>query len=102
VDVDATVMHPNVLIVQTMYAIHAIVIYVLKMIFKHEDLLIDLTKSNKGKLYKGNQLIFLGDGYKAITLMMRNAKDYKPIQKKFKPQLTMREQCKLTMKSKSK
>ena len=95
-------MHPNVLVVQTMYAIHAIVIYVLKMIFKHEDLLIDLTKSNKGKLYKGNQLIFLGDGYKAITLMMRNAKDYKPIQKKFKPQLTMREQCKLTMKSKSK
>ena len=95
-------MHPNVLVVQTMYAIHAIVIYVLKMIFKHEDLLIDLTKSNKGKLYKGNQLIFLGDGYKAITLMMRNAKDYKPIQQKFKPQLTMREQCKLTMKSKSK
>ena len=95
-------MHQNVQIVQTMYAIHAIVIYVLKMIFKHEDLLIDLTKSNKGKLYKGNQLIFLGDGYKAITLMMRNAKDYKPIQQKFKPQLTMREQCKLTMKSKSK
>ena len=95
-------MHPNVLVVQTMYVIHAIVIYVLKMIFKHEDLLIDLTKSNKGKLYKGNQLIFLGDGYKAITLMMRNAKDYKPIQQKFKPQLTMREQCKLTMKSKSK
>ena len=95
-------MHPNVLVVQTMYAIHVIAIYVLKMIFKHEDLLIDLTKSNKGKLYKGNQLIFLGDGYKAITLMMRNAKDYKPIQKKFKPQLTMREQCKLTMKSKSK
>ena len=50
------------------------------MIFSHEDLIIDLTNSNKGKLYKGKQLIFLGDGYKAITLMMRNAKDYKPIQ----------------------
>jgi len=47
-------------------------------------------------------LIFLGDGYKAITMMMRNAKDYKPIQKKFKAQLTMREQCKLTMKAKDK
>ena len=81
-----------------MYAIPVIV----KMIFKHEDLLIDLTKSNKGKLYKGNQLIFLGDGYKSIKLMMRNDKYYKPIQQKFKPQLTMREQCKLTMKSKSK
>ena len=32
--------------------------------------------------------------------MMRNAKDYKPIQKKFKAQLTMREQCKLTMRAK--
>jgi hypothetical protein len=70
------------------------------MIFSHEDLIIDLTNSNKGKLYKGKQLIFLGDGYKAITLMMRNAKDYKPIQKKFKAQLTMREQCKLTMRAK--
>ena len=70
------------------------------MIFTHEDLIIDLTNSNKGKLYKGKQLIFLGDGYKAITLMMRNAKDYKPIQKKFKAQLTMREQCKLTMRAK--
>ena len=70
------------------------------MIFTHEDLTIDLTNSNKGKLYKGKQLIFLGDGYKAITLMMRNAKDYKPIQKKFKAQLTMREQCKLTMRAK--
>ena len=91
-------MHPNVQIVQMMYVILVIV----KMIFEHEDLLIDLTNSNKGKLYKGDQLIFLGDGYKAITLMMRNAKDYKPIQKKFKPQLTMRQQCKLTMKSKDK
>ena len=72
------------------------------MIFKHEDLTIDLHSTRKGKLYKGRQLIFLGDGYKAITMMMRNAKDYKPIQKKFQAQLTMREQCKLTMKAKDK
>ena len=85
-----------------MYVIHAIVIYVLKMIFKHEDLVIDLNNTNKGKLYKAGQLIFIGDGYRCITMMMRNAKDYKPIQQKFKPQLTMREQCKLTIKSKSK
>ena len=72
------------------------------MIFKHEKYVIDLNDASKAKLYCNNQLLFVGDGYKAITLMMRNAKDYKPIQKKFKPQLTMREQCKLTMKSKSK
>ena len=72
------------------------------MIFKHENYVIDLNDASKAKLYCNNQLLFVGDGYKAITLMMRNAKDYKPIQQKFKPQLTMREQCKLTMKSKSK
>ena len=72
------------------------------MIFKHEDLTIDLNSTSKGKLYKGRQLIFLGDGYKAITLMMRSAKDYKPIHAKFKSQLPMREQCKLTMKVKEK
>ena len=71
-------------------------------IFKHEDLVLDLSNSNKGKLYKSGQLMFIGDGYRCITMMMRNCKDYKPVQQKFKPQLTMREQCKLTMKSKSK
>ena len=93
-------MHLNVLIVQMMYAIHVIVIYVLKMIFKHEDLFIDLSNTSKGKLYKAGQLIFIGDGYRCITMMMRNCKDYKPVQQKFKPQLTQRQQCKLTMKEK--
>ena len=67
-------------------------------IFKHEDLVLDLTNTNKGKLYKSGQLMFVGDGYRCITMMMRNCKDYKPVQQKFKPQLTMREQCRLTMK----
>ena len=67
-------------------------------IFKHEDLVLDLTNTNKGKLYKSGQLMFVGDGYRCITMMMRNCKDYKPVQKQFKPQLTMREQCRLTMK----
>ena len=68
--------------------------------FKHEDLLIDLSNTSKGKLYKAGQLIFIGDGYRCITMMMRNCKDYKPVQQKFKPQLTQRQQCKLTMKEK--
>jgi len=78
-----------------MYAIVAIV----KMtVFAHEDLLIDLREANRGKLYKGNQLMFIGDGYKAITMMMRNCKDYTPVREKFKAQLNTREKCKLTMK----
>ena len=68
--------------------------------FKHEDLFIDLSSTSKGKLYKAEQLIFMGDGYRCITMMMRNCKDYKPVQQKFKPQLTQRQQCKLTMKEK--
>ena len=76
-----------------------VTIVIVKMtVFKHEDLLIDLREANKGKLYKGNQLIFIGDGYKAITRMMRNCKDFKPVKEKFNAQLTQREQCKLTMK----
>ena len=71
-------------------------------IFKHEDLVLDLTNSNKGKLYKSGQLMFIGDGYRCITMMMRNCKNYEPVKQKFKAQLTMREQCKLTMKTKSK
>ena len=69
-------------------------------IFKHEDLILDLTSSSKGKLYKSGQLMFIGDGYRCITMMMRNCKDYKPVQQQFKQQLTIREQCKLTMKEK--
>ena len=65
-------------------------------IFKHEDLVLDLTNAHKGRLYKNGYLMFLGDGYRAITMMMRNSKDYKPVQEKFKAQLNQREKCKFT------
>ncbi len=76
----------------------AILVIVRMTIFEHEDLLIDLREANRGKLYKGNQLMFVGDGYRAITMMMRNCKDYAPVRKKFHAQLNTREKCKLTMK----
>lgn len=69
------------------------------MTFKHENFEIDLTESKKTKLYKGDQLMFLGDGYKAITMMIRNCKDPEPVKLKFIAQLSQREQCRLTMKS---
>ena len=76
-----------------------VIVVIAKMtVFAHEDLLIDLREANRGKLYKGNQLMFIGDGYKAITMMMRNCKDYAPVRKKFQAQLNTREKCKLTMK----
>ena len=76
-----------------------VILVIVKMtIFRHEELVIDLRQTNKGKLYKGKQLIFIGDGYKAITMMMRNCQDFKPVKEKFNAQLNQREQCKLTMK----
>ena len=94
-DVGATVTHQNVL---TVLMTCVTIVAVRMTIFKHEDLVLDLSNTSKGKLYKSGQLIFVGDGYRCITMMMRNCKDYKPVQKQFKPQLTMREQCRLTMK----
>jgi len=95
VDVDVTVIHQ---IAQTVLMMYVIVVIVKMTVFKHEDLVIDLREANKGKLYKGNQLMFIGDGYKAITMMMRNCKDYVPVREKFQAQLNTREKCKLTMK----
>ena len=94
-DVDVIAIHQNVLTVLMTYVTNVIA---RMTIFEHEDLVLDLTNTSKGKLYKSGQLMFVGDGYRCITMMMRNCKDYKPVQKQFKPQLTMREQCKLTMK----
>ena len=67
-------------------------------IFKHENFLIDLTNSHKGKLYRDNTLVFYGDGYKAITMMIRNCSDSKPVEQKFNAQLTQRERCKFISK----
>ena len=94
-DVDVTVIHQ---IVQNVLTMYVIVVIVKMTVFAHEDLLIDLREANRGKLYKGNQLMFIGDGYKAITMMMRNCKDYAPVREKFQAQLNTREKCKLTMK----
>ena len=60
-------------------------------IFKHEDMLMDSSISSRTKLYKGDKLVFIGDGYKAITMMLNNCKDPNPVKDKFWAQLNMRE-----------
>ena len=71
------------------------------MKFKHENYTIDLTASNKTKLYYNNQLVFIGDGYKAITTMLNGSKDKDPVKKRFHAQLTMRQKPKFTVKKDS-
>ena len=66
--------------------------------FKHENFEIDLTISSKTKLYKDDKLIFMGDGYKAITIMINNSKNQEPVKDKFHAQLTMREKPRFSSK----
>jgi|TARA_B110000305_G_C19184510_1_gene513595 hypothetical protein len=63
-------------------------------IFKHEDFTLDLHQASKGKLYKHERLIFIGDGYTAIQILLRNCKDNEPVKHKFHSQLTMRQPSK--------
>ena len=60
-------------------------------IFKHENFEIDLTEAHKAKLYQNNKLVFFGDGYRAITILLRNCKNSAPVEKKFKAQLNTRQ-----------
>ena len=64
------------------------------MKFKHENYVIDLNDTSKAKLYQNNQLIFIGDGYKAITAMLNGCEDKEPVKKQFQSQLQMREKPK--------
>ena len=84
-------MRQNVQIVLTMYA-HRVVVK--KMKFKHENYIIDLNDTSKAKLYQNNQLIFMGDGYRAIITMLNGCQNKEPVKKHFKSQLTMREKPK--------
>ena len=64
------------------------------MIFKHEAFKLDLNNTSKARLYSGNTLLFMGDGYKAIQILLQNCKDKTPVETKFHSQLSMREKPK--------
>ena len=65
-------------------------------IFKHEDMLMDMSISSRTKLYKDGKLLFIGDGYKAITIMINSSKNQEPVKEKFHKQLNMREKPKFS------
>ena len=93
VSVGVIVMHQSVLVVLTIFVILVIVVRK-KMIFRHEDFVLDTDNSSKSRLFKSNKLIFMGDGYKAINIMLRNCKDQQPVKERFHAQLNMREKPK--------
>ena len=65
-------------------------------LYRHENMVLDLRCTTKSLLYIDDSLIFMGDGYKAINLMIHNSKNKEPVKTKFSPQLTMREKPKFT------
>ena len=65
-------------------------------IFKHEDMLMDMSISSRTKLYKDDKLLFIGDGYKAITIMINSSKNQEPVKEKFHKLLNMREKPKFS------
>ena len=69
-------------------------VIVKKMKFKHENYIIDLDDTSKAKLYQNSRLIFIGDGYRAITAMLKGCQDKEPVKKQFEAQLTMRQKPK--------
>jgi hypothetical protein len=68
------------------------------MIFKHENFLLDLENAHRAKLYKDDKLLFLGDGYRAITMLIRNSKNSMPVEEKFRNQLETRQKPAFTVK----
>ena len=69
-------------------------------IVRHENFELDLKEASRGKLYRDGRLIFMGDAYRAITILIKNCNNPGPVQERFKAQLTMREACKFTIKEK--
>ena len=56
----------------------------------------DMSISSRTKLYKDGKLLFIGDGYKAITIMINSSKNQEPVKEKFHKQLNMREKPKFS------
>ena len=89
-NVGVTVMHLTVKVVSALIAI----VNVRMTIFKHENFVLDLNAAHKSILYKDNKLLFMGDGYKAIQILISQSTDPEPVKNKFKAQLRMREKPK--------
>ena len=92
--VDAIVTHRNVQTALMTYVLNAIVKRM--TIFKHENFVLDLNAAHKSILYKDNKLLFMGDGYKAIQILISQSTDPKPVMKQFNAQLSMREKPKFS------
>lgn len=61
------------------------------MIYSIEEFILDLDNATKAKLYYKDKLMFMGDGYKAINILIRNTHNKEAAKKVFFKQLSQRE-----------
>ncbi len=64
------------------------------MLYKYKDFVYDYDYGT-GKLYRGNQLIFKGNGWSGILFFLSATKNAPEVRKMFKQQLDQREEYKL-------
>lgn len=61
------------------------------MIYSIEEFILDLDVATKAKLYHKEKLMFVGDGYRAINILIRNVSNKEEAKKVFYKQLSQRE-----------
>ena len=64
------------------------------MVYNFGNLILDLNNSARAKLYKNKQLVFIGDGYIALKMFLKDSEYHPEVMKKFKNQLEQREKYK--------
>ena len=61
------------------------------MIYKLEDFVLDLNQATRAHLYYKDKVFFIGDGYKAIKILIANCNNKQAAQHTFRKQLSQRE-----------
>lgn len=64
------------------------------MIYQHKNNTLDI-RGGTGYYYSNDQLIFAGDGYKAILMFIKSSNNNENVIAAFKNQLNQREECRL-------
>ena len=73
----------------------------IRVIYRHNNIVLDMEKGNRGKLYVNGHLRFMGDPYVAIQMMLRFSKNHPDVRHMFRHQLEMREKPKFAQSEKS-
>ena len=73
----------------------------IRVIYRHNNIVLDMERGNRGKLYVNGHLRFMGDPYVAIQMMLRFSENHPDVRHMFRHQLEMREKPKFTQSEKS-